>query len=99
MAKVAKHGNRSISSKCGSADVLKELGVNIELTPEQAAHIVREVSSFALCVGVFVNEDVEKIKRIVDQTMIDIVQYSGDESPEVCQMLKGFVPVMKSFKV
>ncbi|PIV12057.1 MAG: anthranilate phosphoribosyltransferase, partial [Candidatus Omnitrophica bacterium CG03_land_8_20_14_0_80_43_22] len=31
---VAKHGNRSISSKCGSADVLKELGVNIEVTPE-----------------------------------------------------------------
>jgi len=31
---VAKHGNRSISSKCGSADVLKELGVNIEVTLE-----------------------------------------------------------------
>ncbi len=69
------------------------------IDPEEAAYIVREVSSFALCVGVFVNEDVGKIKRIVDQTMIDIVQLSGDESPEVCQMLKGFVPVMKSFKV
>jgi len=32
--KVAKHGNRSISSKCGSADVLQELGVNINLTKE-----------------------------------------------------------------
>lgn len=31
---VAKHGNRSISSKCGSADVLMELGVNIDATPE-----------------------------------------------------------------
>ncbi len=30
--KVAKHGNRSISSKCGSADVLQQLGVNIELS-------------------------------------------------------------------
>lgn len=33
-AKVAKHGNRSATSKCGSADVLKELGVNIDAEPE-----------------------------------------------------------------
>lgn len=39
---VAKHGNRSISSKSGSADVLKELGVNIELTKEQSAHALHE---------------------------------------------------------
>src|SRR5580700_3322203 len=32
--RVAKHGNRSISSKCGSADVMEALGVNIQLTPE-----------------------------------------------------------------
>lgn len=34
-ARVAKHGNRSISSKCGSADVLEALGINISLSPEQ----------------------------------------------------------------
>jgi anthranilate phosphoribosyltransferase len=33
---VAKHGNRSASSKCGAADVLEELGVNIQITPEKS---------------------------------------------------------------
>jgi len=41
--RVAKHGNRSISSKCGSADVMEALGVNIQLTPARAAHCLREV--------------------------------------------------------
>ena len=41
--RVAKHGNRSISSKCGSADVMEALGVNIQLTPERAAQCLREV--------------------------------------------------------
>jgi len=41
--KVAKHGNRSVSSKCGSADVLRELGVNIDATPEVVGRCVREV--------------------------------------------------------
>jgi anthranilate phosphoribosyltransferase len=41
--RVAKHGNRSISSKCGSADVMEALGVKIQLSPEQAAQCLREV--------------------------------------------------------
>ncbi len=40
---VAKHGNRAASSKCGSADVLGELGVNLDLTPEQVGECVDEV--------------------------------------------------------
>src|SRR5690606_27906447 len=41
-AKVAKHGNRSVSSKSGSADVLEALGAEIELQPEQVARCIRE---------------------------------------------------------
>jgi anthranilate phosphoribosyltransferase len=41
--RVAKHGNRSISSKCGSADVVEALGINIQLSPERAAQCLRDV--------------------------------------------------------
>jgi len=40
---VAKHGNRSVSSHCGSADVLEAAGVSLGLTPEQIGRCVREV--------------------------------------------------------
>lgn len=41
--KVAKHGNRSVSSKCGSADVVETLGVPLDLTPEQVADCIATV--------------------------------------------------------
>jgi len=39
---VAKHGNRSISSNCGSADLLESMGIQIALTPEKTARAIRE---------------------------------------------------------
>ncbi len=41
--RVAKHGNRSISSRCGSADLMEALGVNIMAPPERAAAAIREI--------------------------------------------------------
>ena len=41
--KVAKHGNRSISSKSGSSDVLHELGVDVQLSPELSAKALNEI--------------------------------------------------------
>jgi anthranilate phosphoribosyltransferase len=42
-ARVAKHGNRSVSGKCGSADVLEAAGVNLDISPAHVARCVAEV--------------------------------------------------------
>lgn len=41
--KVAKHGNRSVSSMCGSADVLEKLGINVQVSPDAVVRHIREI--------------------------------------------------------
>ena len=41
--KVAKHGNRAVSSRCGSADVLENLGVKLDITPQDVERCIREI--------------------------------------------------------
>ena len=47
-ARIAKHGNRAASSRCGSADVLAALGVNIDAAPAQVARCIEELG-FGFC--------------------------------------------------
>ncbi|MBI4322710.1 MAG: anthranilate phosphoribosyltransferase, partial [Candidatus Omnitrophica bacterium] len=46
--RIAKHGNRAASSRCGSADVLQALGVNVEASPERVAQSIEELG-FGFC--------------------------------------------------
>ncbi len=48
---VVKHGNRAFSSKCGSADVLEELGVSLHLDPRRAGDVLREAGCVFLLAG------------------------------------------------
>lgn len=41
---VAKHGNRASSSKCGAADVLEELGININISPEKSRELLSKIN-------------------------------------------------------
>jgi len=50
---VAKHGNRAVSSKCGSADVLEALGVNIRITPAQVERCLEQTGICFLFAPVF----------------------------------------------
>ncbi|RUM62294.1 MAG: anthranilate phosphoribosyltransferase [Persephonella sp.] len=51
--KVAKHGNRSVSSKCGSADIMEALGVKIDLSPEKTKEAIEKVGLGFLFAPVF----------------------------------------------
>jgi phosphoribosylanthranilate isomerase len=54
------------------------------LTPEAARAIIAALPPFVTTVGLFVNEDPERIKEIVDYCRLNVIQLHGDEPPQAC---------------
>ena len=68
-----------------------------QIQPEQARDIIIKLPTFVKTVGVFVNEDKNKILDIINYCGIDNVQLHGDENPETCRM---FMPrTIKALKM
>jgi phosphoribosylanthranilate isomerase len=58
-----------------------------QISPETAYEIIRELPPLVKTVGVFANEDVSKIKTVIEYCAIDLVQLHGDEEPYTCMEL------------
>jgi len=98
---VAKHGNRSVSSLCGSADVLEALGVNLELTPQQVGACIKEVGIgflFAPLLHGAMKYAIGPRREIGIRTIFNVlgpltnpaganVQLLGVYSPDLCEKL------------
>jgi anthranilate phosphoribosyltransferase len=109
---VAKHGNRSISSHCGSADVLEALGVNLDLTPEQVGNCVREVGIgflFAPMLHGAMKYAIGPRREIGIRTIFNVlgpltnpaganVQLLGVYSPELCEKLANVLGRLGSLR-
>ncbi|HKR61735.1 MAG TPA: phosphoribosylanthranilate isomerase [Pyrinomonadaceae bacterium] len=66
--------------------------------PFQARRIIEQLPSSIMSVGVFVNEQPEKVERVANEANLQAVQLHGDESPSYCRELKKFF-VIKAFRV
>lgn len=68
------------------------------ISPQKAANISRILPKKIMRVGVFVNEDVAKVKKIAKFCGLDMLQFHGQESPDYCKKFKGY-KVIKVFKI
>ena len=67
------------------------------IAPAKAARIIASLPPFVTAVGVFVNQRRRDICRIIEQTGIGVIQFSGDESPEDCE---GYpLKTIKAFRI
>jgi len=67
------------------------------IEPERVKKIIRELPPFVTTVGVFVDEDADRISEIADAAKLDIIQLHGSEPPEFCNVFKR--KIIKAFKI
>jgi anthranilate phosphoribosyltransferase len=100
---VAKHGNRSVSSRCGSADVLEALGVDLNMSAVQVGNCVREIGIgflFAPLLHGAMKHAIGPRREIGIRTIFNVlgpltnpaganVQVIGVYAPDLCEKLAG----------
>ncbi|MEA1996140.1 MAG: anthranilate phosphoribosyltransferase [Gemmatimonadota bacterium] len=87
---VAKHGNRSVSSRCGSADVLKELGVNIEADPDTVLRCLDEAGICFIFAPLFhpaMKHAIGPRREIAMRTVFNILGPLTNPAGARCQLL------------
>lgn len=94
-ATVAKHGNRSVSSKCGSADVLEALGVHIGISPEQMSQVLNSIGIcflFAPALHKAMKYAIGPRKEIAIRTIFNILGPLTNPADAPSQVLGVFSP-------
>ena len=108
--RIAKHGNRAVTGTCGSADVLAELGMSLDLTPEQVGRCVDEIGIgffFAPRVHPAMRHAVETRRHIGVRTIFNILgpltnpagsnrQLTGVFAPDLTDFLAGILGLLGS---
>lgn len=93
--KVAKHGNRSVSSACGSADVLEALGVNLEIGPEKVEQCIAEIGVgflFAPALHGAMKHAIGPRREIGIRTIFNILGPLTNPAAADCQVLGVYRP-------
>lgn len=94
---VAKHGNRAISSKCGSADLLEALGVNLDTEPELAEESVNEINIGFLFAPLFhgaMKHAIGPRKELGVKTIFNMLGPLTNPAAANCQVLGVFAPAL-----
>ncbi|MGK0290671.1 MAG: anthranilate phosphoribosyltransferase [bacterium] len=97
--KIAKHGNRSMTSKSGSADLLEALGLNIGLTPEQVATCIEETNFgflFAPALHSAMKNVVPVRKELAVRTIFNILGPLTNPAGANVQIIGLFTPTLVS---